>query len=53
MSFEDKSQAWSGSASCTFHADDAAASQNFRKQYEARANVVKAEEMPWERCPDG
>jgi gentisate 1,2-dioxygenase len=53
MSFEDKAQAWSGSANCTFHADDVAASQNFRKQYETLANVVKAEEMPWERCPDG
>jgi len=53
MSFEDKAQAWSGSASCTFHADDVAASQNFRKQYETRTNVVKAEEMPWERGPDG
>jgi hypothetical protein len=53
MSFEDKAQAWSGSANCTFHADDVATSQNFRKQYETRANVVKAEEMPWERCPDG
>ena len=42
MSFEDKAQAWSGSAGCTFHADDVAASQNFRKQYETRTNVVKA-----------
>src|SRR5262249_58251063 len=53
MSFEDKGPAWSGSASCTFHADDVAASQNFRKQYETRPNVVKAGEMPWERSPDG
>ena len=50
MSFQDKDPARSGSANCTFHADDVAASQNFRKQYESRRNVVKAEDMPWERC---
>src|SRR5215470_5085253 len=53
MPFEDKGPALSGSATCSFHADDVAASQDFRKQYETRTNVVKAEEMPWERCPDG
>src|SRR5467141_1692121 len=53
MSFQDKGPAWSGSARCTFHADDVAASQDFRKQYETRANVVKAEDMPWERSADG
>src|ERR671930_46216 len=53
MAFQDKGPAWSGSANCTFHADDTAASQNFRKQYETRTNVVKAEDMPWERCADG
>src|SRR5258708_36022803 len=53
MPFEDKGPALSGSASCTFHADDVAASQNFRKQYETRPNVVKAEDMPWERSADG
>ena len=31
MSFEDKGPAQSGSASCTFHADDIAASLDFRK----------------------
>src|SRR5213083_1732060 len=53
MSFQDKGPAWSGSARCTFHADDVAASQNFREQYETRTNVVKAEDMPWERSADG
>src|SRR6516164_3640489 len=53
MPFEDKGPALSGSATCSFHADDVAASQNFRRQYETRANVVKAEEMPWERSADG
>ena len=38
---------------CTFHADDIAASQAFRKSYETRTNVVKAEDMPWERSSDG
>ena len=40
MSFEDKGPALSGSATCSFHADDVAASQDFRKQYETRTNVV-------------
>jgi hypothetical protein len=53
MSFEDKGPAHSGSNTCTFHADAIAASQEFRKQYETRTNVVKAEDMPWERSPDG
>ena len=53
MPFEDKDAALSGSASCTFHADDIAASQDFRTRYETLANVVKAEDMPWERSADG
>ena len=53
MSFEDKAPALSGSSSCTFHADDIAASEEFRKNYETRFNVVKAADMPWERSPDG
>ena len=53
MSFEDKDAALSGSATCSFHADDIAASQNFRQRYETLTNVVKAEDMPWERSPDG
>ena len=53
MSFEDKAQAFSGSNTCSFHADDIAASEEFRKNYETRFNVVKAADMPWERSPDG
>ena len=53
MSFEDKDAALSGSATCNFHAEDIAASQDFRKRYESLTNVVKAEDMPWERSLDG
>ena len=50
MSFEDKAQALSGSNTCSFHADDIAASEEFRKNYETRFNVVKAADMPWEHA---
>jgi quercetin dioxygenase-like cupin family protein len=50
---EDKSPAHSGTNTCSFHADDIAASQAFRREYETRTNVVKAEDMPWEHSPDG
>ena len=53
MSLEDKGPAHSGANTCTFRTDDIAASQEFRKSYETRSNVVKAEDMPWERSPDG
>jgi len=53
MAFEDKAHALSGSSTCTFHADAIAASEEFRKNYESRLNVVKAVDMPWERSPDG
>jgi quercetin dioxygenase-like cupin family protein len=53
MLFEDKEPAWSGSASCSFHADDVAGSQEFRARYATLPNVVAAEDMPWERSPDG
>lgn len=42
-----------GGKSASFRADDVAASQAFRQSYEARANVVAAEDMPFERCADG
>ena len=29
------------------------ASQEFRKAYESKTNVVLAEDMPWEHCADG
>ena len=53
MIFQDKGPALSGSATCSFHADDIAASQEFRTRYATLPNVVKAEDMPWERSPDG
>jgi len=51
--FDEKGPAHSGSNSCTFRAEDVAASQEFRQQYETRRNVVSAEEMPFEHSPDG
>src|SRR5215211_5630620 len=37
--FEEKGPAHSGANSCSFRAEDVAASQEFRKQYETRRNV--------------
>ena len=51
--FEEKGPAHSGSQTCTFRTEDAAASQAFRKAYESLPNVVKAEDMPFERSADG
>src|SRR5262252_2835256 len=51
--FEEKGPAHSGAQTCTFRTDDAAASQAFRKAYESLPNVVKAEDMPFERSADG
>jgi gentisate 1,2-dioxygenase len=42
-----------GGAECSFHADDVAASATFRARYEGLRNVVKAEEMPFEKSADG
>jgi quercetin dioxygenase-like cupin family protein len=42
-----------GGKTCSFRAEDVAASQEFRRSYEARANVVAAQDMPFERCADG
>src|ERR1700740_681977 len=53
MPFEDKQAALSGSATSTFLADDLVASEKFRAEYATRPNVIKAEDMPWERSPDG
>ena len=51
--FTDKGPAFSGNKTATFRADEAKASQEFRKQYASRTNVVLAEDMPWEQCADG
>jgi hypothetical protein len=42
-----------GTKSCSFRADAVAASQDFRRTYEERPNVVVAEDMPFERSADG
>jgi gentisate 1,2-dioxygenase len=36
-----------------FYSEAVKASQEFRKEYDARMNVVKSSEMPLERSPDG
>lgn len=51
--FDDKEPALSGSATCTFRADDVAASQAFRERYDSLLNIVHAEDMPFERSADG
>ena len=51
--FTDKGPALSGSKTATFRADEVEASQEFRKDYESRTNVVLAEDMPWEHSADG
>ena len=42
-----------GEKSCSFRAEDVAASQEFRKAYESRLNVIAAEDMPFEKSADG
>ena len=51
--FQDRGPSLSGNKTCTFRADDVQASQDFRKAYESKLNVVLAEDMPWERSADG
>jgi quercetin dioxygenase-like cupin family protein len=51
--FEDDKPARSGSATCSFRADDAAGSRAFREAYASRLNLVRAEDMPFERSADG
>jgi quercetin dioxygenase-like cupin family protein len=52
-SFEDKKHALSGASVCNWRAEAVAQSQEFRKEYATRPNVIPAEEMPWEDSPDG
>ena len=52
-SIEDRVPSLSGTKTATFRADDVKASQEFRKAYESKLNVVHAEDMPWEHCADG
>src|SRR5688500_10590094 len=51
--FTDREPSLSGSKTCTFRADEVKASQEFRKAYESKTNVVLAEDMPWEQSADG
>ena len=51
--FTDREPALSGSTTCDFRAEAIKASEEFRKAYESKLNVVPAEDMPWERCADG
>ena len=50
---EDKQQALSGTNVCNWRAEEIVKSLEFRKEYATRPNVIPAEEMPWERSPDG
>ena len=51
---DERKVAHSGSANkVSFRADDIKASADFRRNYESAANVVLAEEMPFENSPDG
>lgn len=50
---EERDFAHAGTKSCSFRADQIAQSQEFRRLYEHLPNVVHAEDMPFERSPDG
>ena len=52
-SIHDRTPSLSGSKTATFRADDVRKSQEFRKDYESKLNVVLAEDMPWEHSADG
>jgi uncharacterized RmlC-like cupin family protein len=50
---EERDFAHAGTKTCDFRADDIRASEDFRRLYESAANVVTAEDMPFEQSPDG
>lgn len=50
---EERDFAHAGTQSCSFRADQIAQSQEFRRLYEQLPNVIHAEDMPFERSPDG
>ena len=50
---EERDVAHVGEQTCSFRADDVAASQAFRRNYDALPNVVAAEDMPHEKFADG
>jgi len=56
MSFIDqreRDRAHAGGMHVNFYEEAVKASEEFRKEYDGRMNVVKAAEMPFERSPDG
>jgi len=50
---DERDVARTGGKTSHFRADDVAASQAFRKEYESRLNVVSPDDMPFEHCADG
>ena len=50
---EERDVALASTKTCSFRVDDVAASKEFRRDYEARLNVVSSGDMPLERCADG
>src|SRR5215471_11942526 len=50
---EERDFAHVGEKTCTFRTDDIKGSAEFRAAYEHAANVVSAEEQPFEHSPDG
>lgn len=52
-SVNEKAVARQSDSSCSFYADAVQQSAAFRKEYSERKNVVKSNEMPIERSPDG
>ncbi len=51
--FTEKNLSLSGSKTASFRAEDVAASQEFRRNYETLPNVISAEDMPFEKSADG
>ena len=50
---EERDFAHVGTKTCNFRAEDIKSSEDFRRLYEQAANVVSAEDMPFEHSPDG
>ena len=50
---EERDFAHLGEKTCNFRGEDIENSQEFRRAYEQALNVIAAEDMPFERSPDG
>ena len=50
---DERDFAHAGDKTCSYRAEDVAGSQEFRREYATRTNVVAAEDMPFERSADG